>query len=189
MTRSSGLNVHRLRQPQGSQDQSRINQRSYARMQRPSSNLQDVTNQSKRQRLSLDGDPVFSGASKPYSSTTNPHTRHASVDSTVSHQRRGPPRSENIPPNHQKRPTSAAPEININLHLAHPKWGLSKEFITGLRNCGIEEMYEWQAECLSVEGLLQGESNLVYSAPASAGKCLGVCGIIPPCRRPDRKLS
>jgi len=34
-------------------------------------------------------------------------------------------------------------------------------------------MYEWQAECLSMPGLLEGEKNLVYTAPTSAGKSLG----------------
>ena len=42
----------------------------------------------------------------------------------------------------------------------------------GLKACGVENMYQWQSECLSLPGLLEGEKNVVYTAPTSAGKSL-----------------
>lgn len=62
---------------------------------------------------------------------------------------------------------------NDTLQLLHAKWGLDPNFVEGLKNCGIEAMYEWQAECLSMPGLLEGKKNLIYTAPTSAGKSLG----------------
>ncbi|RPB20263.1 P-loop containing nucleoside triphosphate hydrolase protein [Terfezia boudieri ATCC MYA-4762] len=69
---------------------------------------------------------------------------------------------------------SPTPDASRNdiLQLSHVKWGLDSNFVEGLKNCGIEVMYEWQAECLSMPGLLEGEKNLVYTAPTSAGKSL-----------------
>jgi replicative superfamily II helicase len=58
------------------------------------------------------------------------------------------------------------------LSLAHRKWGLSQEVIRGFRDCGVEEMYLWQSECLSLPDVLEGTRNLVYTAPTSAGKSL-----------------
>lgn len=75
------------------------------------------------------------------------------------------------------KPSLACPPpqtpINDTLRLSHSKWGLHQQLTEGLRNCGIEYMYEWQAECLSMPGILDGEKNLVYTAPTSAGKSLG----------------
>ncbi|KAA8895247.1 P-loop containing nucleoside triphosphate hydrolase protein [Sphaerosporella brunnea] len=58
------------------------------------------------------------------------------------------------------------------LSLAHRKWGLPQEVLRGFRDCGIEEMYPWQSECLSLPGVLEGLRNIVYTAPTSAGKSL-----------------
>ena len=57
--------------------------------------------------------------------------------------------------------------------LSNPTWGLDSQFIEGLRGCGIEQMYDWQVECLSLRGILSGDRTLVYTAPNSAGKSLG----------------
>ncbi|KAF8469086.1 hypothetical protein BDZ91DRAFT_721697 [Kalaharituber pfeilii] len=63
--------------------------------------------------------------------------------------------------------------IDDILLLSNSKWGLEPQFVNGLRHCGIERMHQWQADCLSLPGLFQGEKNLVYTAPTSAGKSLG----------------
>lgn len=69
-------------------------------------------------------------------------------------------------------PVSSTPYEDI-FQLSHAKWGLNTQFVGGLNKCGIEKMYEWQAECLSMPGLLEGEKSIVYTAPTSAGKSLG----------------
>ncbi|KAK2816996.1 hypothetical protein Q5P01_025187 [Channa striata] len=50
-------------------------------------------------------------------------------------------------------------------------WGLPKPVLECYQKHGVTQMFEWQAQCLSVGHVLQG-GNLVYSAPTSAGKTL-----------------
>ena len=50
-------------------------------------------------------------------------------------------------------------------------WGLPAEVVNCYAANGITELFQWQAECLSLKGVLSG-SNIVYSAPTSAGKTL-----------------
>lgn len=59
-------------------------------------------------------------------------------------------------------------------HIAHPKYGLPTSLVDGYRRLGIEEMYEWQAECLCLHPeILLGTRNLCFTAQTSAGKSLG----------------
>lgn len=51
-------------------------------------------------------------------------------------------------------------------------WGLPASIIAEYKSKGIVEMFEWQTECLSNKNVLFKNSNLVYSAPTSAGKTL-----------------
>uniref|UniRef100_A0A3Q2Z9D7 DNA polymerase theta n=1 Tax=Kryptolebias marmoratus TaxID=37003 RepID=A0A3Q2Z9D7_KRYMA len=50
-------------------------------------------------------------------------------------------------------------------------WGLPKPVLERYQKHGVTQMFEWQAQCLTVGRVLQG-GNLVYSAPTSAGKTL-----------------
>ncbi|XP_066501215.1 DNA polymerase theta isoform X2 [Hoplias malabaricus] len=50
-------------------------------------------------------------------------------------------------------------------------WGLPKSVLEKYQSLGVKQMFEWQAECLTLGKVLEGK-NLVYSAPTSAGKSL-----------------
>ncbi|MEQ2228411.1 hypothetical protein ILYODFUR_008503 [Ilyodon furcidens] len=50
-------------------------------------------------------------------------------------------------------------------------WGLPKPVLERYQKHGVTQMFEWQAQCLTVGHVLHG-GNLVYSAPTSAGKTL-----------------
>ncbi|KAG5462045.1 MAG: hypothetical protein BJ554DRAFT_5672 [Olpidium bornovanus] len=68
---------------------------------------------------------------------------------------------------------SAVPDEKLesrNLLLSSAYWDLPPAVVESYKTLGMEEMYPWQAECLSLEGVLDGNRNLVYSAPTSAGK-------------------
>ena len=51
------------------------------------------------------------------------------------------------------------------------RWGLPPGVLSRYHQAGITHMFTWQAECLSLNGVLSGK-NLVYCAPTSAGKTL-----------------
>jgi len=51
------------------------------------------------------------------------------------------------------------------------QWGLPKKVLERYLERGISSMFDWQCECLSLPGVLAG-TNLVISAPTSAGKTL-----------------
>lgn len=50
-------------------------------------------------------------------------------------------------------------------------WGLPDKVLAQYSLRGIKSMFQWQADCLLLPGILNG-GNLVYSAPTSAGKTL-----------------
>ncbi|RUS83890.1 hypothetical protein EGW08_008371 [Elysia chlorotica] len=51
------------------------------------------------------------------------------------------------------------------------QWGLPQPVLEAYKNHGVTTMFEWQAECLLTDNVLDGR-NLVFSAPTSAGKTL-----------------
>lgn len=61
------------------------------------------------------------------------------------------------------------PRNKANRSLSH--WGLPEKVLKLYGDKGVREMFQWQAECLSMEGVLSGR-NVIYSAPTSAGKTL-----------------
>ena len=65
--------------------------------------------------------------------------------------------------------TTPVKKSKCNLQLS--SWGLPEKVMEQYAKRGITSMFEWQAECLMLPGVLSG-GNLVYSAPTSAGKTL-----------------
>ncbi|KAI8821629.1 uncharacterized protein EV422DRAFT_566714 [Fimicolochytrium jonesii] len=61
---------------------------------------------------------------------------------------------------------------NTSLLLSNDVYGIPEEIITAYARHGITTLYPWQAECLQLEGVLDGSKNLLYSAPTSGGKSL-----------------
>ncbi|XP_064489901.1 DNA polymerase theta-like isoform X2 [Ornithodoros turicata] len=51
-------------------------------------------------------------------------------------------------------------------------WGLPHEIVSVYEKHGLVQMFPWQVQCLTLEGVLSNGANLVYSAPTSAGKTL-----------------
>lgn len=74
----------------------------------------------------------------------------------------------------QRRALALTPTPNSNpkLNLAHPDYGLPKQFVANLASLGVKAIYPWQSDCLLRSGALQGEQNLVYTAPTGGGKSL-----------------
>ena len=72
-------------------------------------------------------------------------------------------------PNKSSFLTTPAKESKNNLQLSN--WGLPEKVLEQYAKRGIACMFEWQAQCLMLPGVLLGW-NLVYSAPTSAGKTL-----------------
>ncbi|XP_073680299.1 DNA polymerase theta [Garra rufa] len=73
------------------------------------------------------------------------------------------------------------PDAAQSIHMGRPadqldklllsSWGLPKPVLEKYQSLGVQRMFEWQAECLTLGKVLEGQ-NLVYSAPTSAGKTL-----------------
>ncbi|KAA0720083.1 DNA polymerase theta [Triplophysa tibetana] len=73
------------------------------------------------------------------------------------------------------------PDAGQSIHMGRPadqldklllsSWGLPKPVLDKYQSLGVQRIFEWQAECLTLGNVLEGQ-NLVYSAPTSAGKTL-----------------
>jgi DNA polymerase theta len=64
------------------------------------------------------------------------------------------------------------PSIDSMLLLSHSVYGLPRRLVQNFASLGIESIYPWQKNCLLGPGLLDGQKNLVYSAPTGGGKSL-----------------
>lgn len=52
------------------------------------------------------------------------------------------------------------------------EWGLPDSILQKYQERNVSSMFQWQVECLNLEGVMKNSVNLVYSAPTSAGKTL-----------------
>jgi hypothetical protein len=59
-----------------------------------------------------------------------------------------------------------------SLSLSHPIYGLPNQLVANFSRLGIKSIYPWQKHCLLGPGILNGDKNLVYSAPTGGGKSL-----------------
>ena len=51
-------------------------------------------------------------------------------------------------------------------------WHIPQCIVDAYAEAGLTSLYDWQVDCLSLPGVLEGSSNIVYSASTSAGKTL-----------------
>lgn len=74
----------------------------------------------------------------------------------------------------QRHAVAATPTLTVDplLSLSHPAYQLPRQLVTNFAALGIKTIYPWQKQCLLGPGLLEGEKNLVYSAPTGGGKSL-----------------
>lgn len=74
----------------------------------------------------------------------------------------------------QRQVFAATPTSTVDplLSLSHPAYGLPRQLVANFAALGIKAIYPWQKQCLLGPGLLQGDKNLVYSAPTGGGKSL-----------------
>ncbi|KAI9804013.1 MAG: hypothetical protein M1833_000294 [Piccolia ochrophora] len=74
----------------------------------------------------------------------------------------------------QRRNVAATPGPAQNplLSLSHPRYDLPEALVRNFSATGINSIYPWQSSCLLGRGLLEGQKNLIYSAPTGGGKSL-----------------
>jgi DNA polymerase theta len=74
----------------------------------------------------------------------------------------------------QRQVFAATPTSTVDplLSLSHPAYGLPTQLVANFAALGIKTIYPWQKQCLRGPGLLNGDRNLVYSAPTGGGKSL-----------------
>ncbi|KAL1841295.1 hypothetical protein VTJ49DRAFT_7240 [Mycothermus thermophilus] len=96
------------------------------------------------------------------------------VASRIDHAPGAPPVSGEPSEYSQRQAWAATPTATIDprLSLAHPGYGLPQKLVANLLSLCIKSIYPWQKACLLGPGLLNGERNLVYSAPTGGGKSL-----------------
>ena len=78
----------------------------------------------------------------------------------------------NQQPSRQRSASTPGPSQNPLLSLSHPRYALPERLVKNFASLGINSIYPWQSSCLLGRGLLDGEKNLVYTAPTGGGKSL-----------------
>lgn len=68
--------------------------------------------------------------------------------------------------------STPGPDQNPLLSLRHPRYELPCALIDNFASLGVNSIYPWQASCLLGGRHLQGEKNLIYTAPTGGGKSL-----------------
>ena len=86
----------------------------------------------------------------------------------------------------QANPPACSPAAD-NLLLS--KWNLPQKVLMQYSALGIKAMFPWQAQCLSLPGVLERRCSLVYSAPTSAGKTLVAELLVVKCLFETRKKA
>ncbi|KAL4792975.1 hypothetical protein BDV19DRAFT_400319 [Aspergillus venezuelensis] len=77
------------------------------------------------------------------------------------------------PPSSQKPDPSVQDLAQGSLQsLNDPRFDLPHSLIANFAAVGVTSIYQWQAQCLLGEGLLQGKRHLIYTAPTGGGKSL-----------------
>lgn len=84
----------------------------------------------------------------------------------------GPDISNNEQPSRQISVFTPGPSQNPLLSLSHARYGLPERLVRNFASLGINSIYPWQSSCLLGRGLLNGEKNLLYTAPTGGGKSL-----------------
>ncbi|KAL7729135.1 hypothetical protein ACLKA6_009605 [Drosophila palustris] len=82
--------------------------------------------------------------------------------------------SPNSPTSSVSDPTPAIANqpVDLNALKLISAWNLPHSVLNEYKKKGVVQMFDWQVECLSKPKVLFEHSNLVYSAPTSAGKTL-----------------
>ncbi|BFZ62187.1 hypothetical protein YB2330_003269 [Saitoella coloradoensis] len=76
------------------------------------------------------------------------------------------------PPLPSSRPAFTPLNRSDPLSISHPRYGLQSALVQAYVRKGIRTLYDWQARCLDLPGLLEGSRNVVYTAPTSGGKTM-----------------
>ncbi|KAH8358548.1 hypothetical protein KR093_000848, partial [Drosophila rubida] len=82
------------------------------------------------------------------------------------------PNQLRLSPNSPAIISEPAPLPDLNALKLISAWNLPHSVLNEYKKKGVLQMFDWQVECLSNPNVLFEHSNLVYSAPTSAGKTL-----------------
>ncbi len=129
-------------------------------------NLSSSTTKPNPHGLNISAAALFDSSITSFNHPRNQSITGASIQSNGSE---STPRSQKVA--NKSASFLTTPSKTMKNHLLLSNWGLPDKVLEQYSSRGISSMFEWQAECLMLPGILSGR-NLVYSAPTSAGKTL-----------------